>query len=63
MPTIMTPTELDMSGGLRAMVDLEKVRKKDMQGPDKADDHPHITEIRDRLVDLIHEMDDLKMFD
>ena len=63
MPTVMSPDKLDMNGGLLTMQKWQKQRKREIGDPDKPEDDPCITEIRDRIVQIVHEMDEMKMLD
>ena len=62
MPTVMSPEKINLDG-LQGFQNLKKTIKKYIADPDKPDDHPNITEIRDRLVHVAQEMEEMKMFD
>ena len=61
-PTLFSPTKASW-GTLKEMSDNSKMRKKEIADPDKPEDHPGVTEIRNRFVDLVHEMEELNMLE
>ena len=56
MPVMLTPENDRDLKTFKSMIEQSKVRKKEITDIDKEDDDPNVTEMRNRLVDIVKEM-------
>jgi hypothetical protein len=61
MPIMLTPENDRDLKTFRSMMEQSKVRKREITDLDKEGDHPNVTEMRDRLVDVVKELDEMGM--
>lgn len=62
MAIAISPNERVFTG-LNSMATMERVLTAEIGDPDKEDDDPEITKIRDRLIDTVKEYDELGLMD
>ncbi len=62
IPNILSPNEIKFEN-FSDFHDVDERKKVEISGPDKPDDPPLLVEMRRRIIDIVHELEDIGEFD